>query len=41
MQSHNVNSPGGNGATVGSSTFGGIISANRMRQLQLGVKLLF
>jgi hypothetical protein len=36
-----LNSPGGNGATVGSSTFGVITSANPMRQLQLGVKLLF
>jgi hypothetical protein len=36
-----LNSPGGNGATVGSSTFGVITAANPMRQLQLGVKLLF
>lgn len=36
-----LNAPAGNGATVGSSTFGVITSANPMRQLQLGVRLLF
>lgn len=36
-----LNSPAGNGATVGSSTFGQITSANPMRQMQLGVRITF
>ena len=36
-----LNSPVGNGATVGSATFGQITSANPMRQLQLGVRISF
>jgi len=36
-----LNPPGGNGATVGSATFGQIISASAMRQLQLGARLTF
>lgn len=36
-----LNSPVGNGATVGSSTFGQITSANPMRQMQLGVRIKF
>ena len=36
-----LNSPSGNSITVGSSTFGKILSAGAMRQLQLGVRLSF
>jgi len=36
-----LNPPVGNGATVGSSTFGEITSAAPMRQLQLGVRFTF
>jgi hypothetical protein len=36
-----LNPPTGNGATVGSSTFGQITSASAMRQLQLGLRLTF
>jgi hypothetical protein len=36
-----LNSPAGNGATVGSATFGQIASASAMRQLQLGVRFTF
>ena len=36
-----LNPPGGNGATVGSATFGQITSASAMRQLQLGARLTF
>jgi len=36
-----LNNPTGNGATVGSSTFGQITSANAMRQLQLGLRFTF
>ncbi len=36
-----LNSPSGNGATVGSSTFGQITSASAMRQLQLGLRFTF
>lgn len=36
-----LNSPSGNSITTGSSTFGEILSANAMRQLQLGVRLSF
>lgn len=36
-----LNTPSGNSITAGSSTFGEILSANAMRQLQLGVKLSF
>jgi hypothetical protein len=36
-----LNSPVGNGATVGSSTFGQITSASAMRQLQLGLRFTF
>jgi hypothetical protein len=36
-----LNPPTGNGATLGSSTFGQITSASAMRQLQLGLKLSF
>jgi hypothetical protein len=36
-----LNPPGGNGATVGSSTFGQITSASAMRQLQLGLRFIF
>ncbi len=36
-----LNTPGGNGATVGSSTFGRITSASAMRQLQLGLRFTF
>jgi Carboxypeptidase regulatory-like domain/TonB dependent receptor len=36
-----LNSPVGNGATVGSSTFGQITSASAMRQLQLGLRFIF
>lgn len=37
----NLNNPSGNGATVGTSTFGQITSANSMRQLQLGLRLTY
>jgi hypothetical protein len=36
-----LNSPSGNGATVGTSTFGQITSASAMRQLQLGLRFTF
>jgi hypothetical protein len=36
-----LNQPVGNGATVGSSTFGVTTSASAMRQLQLGVRFTF
>jgi hypothetical protein len=36
-----LNPPVGNGATVGSSTFGVITSASAMRQLQLGLRFTF
>lgn len=36
-----LNAPSGNGITAGSSTFGQILNANPMRQLQLGLKLSF
>lgn len=36
-----LNPPAGNGATVGSSTFGQITSASAMRQLQLGLRFTF
>jgi hypothetical protein len=36
-----LNPPVGNGATVGSSTFGQITSASAMRQLQLGLRFTF
>ena len=36
-----LNNPTGNGATVGSTIFGQITSANPMRQLQLGARLTF
>jgi hypothetical protein len=36
-----LNAPSGNGATVGSSTFGEITSASAMRQLQLGLRSTF
>jgi hypothetical protein len=36
-----LSTPSGNGITAGSSTFGQILTANPMRQLQLGVKLSF
>lgn len=36
-----LNTPSGNSLTAGSSTFGEILSANAMRQLQLGLKLSF
>jgi len=36
-----LNSPSGNSITAGSSTFGEILSASAMRQLQLGVRLSF
>jgi len=36
-----LNPPSGNGATVGSSTFGQITSASAMRQLQLGLRFTF
>ena len=36
-----LNTPSGNGATVGSSTFGQITSASAMRQLQLGLRFTF
>jgi hypothetical protein len=36
-----LNAPVGNGATVGSSTFGEITSASAMRQLQLGLRFSF
>lgn len=36
-----LNAPAGNGATVGSSTFGVITSASAMRQLQVGLRLTF
>ncbi len=36
-----LNAPVGNGATVGSSTFGEITSASAMRQLQLGLRFTF
>ena len=36
-----LNSPSGNGTTLGSSTFGAITSASAMRQLQLGLRLTF
>lgn len=36
-----LNTPSGNSITAGSSTFGQILSANPMRQLQLGVRLSF
>lgn len=36
-----LSTPVGNGITAGSSTFGEILSANPMRQLQLGVRLSF
>jgi hypothetical protein len=36
-----LNAPSGNGATVGSSTFGQITSASAMRQLQLGLRFTF
>jgi hypothetical protein len=36
-----LNNPAGNGATVGSSIFGQITSANAMRQLQLGLRFTF
>jgi hypothetical protein len=37
----NLNAPTGNGATVGTSTFGQITSAQPMRQLQLGLRLTY
>jgi len=37
----NLNNPSGNGATVGTSSFGQITSANPMRQLQLGLRLTY
>lgn len=36
-----LNTPSGNSITAGSSTFGEILSANPMRQVQLGAKLSF
>jgi Carboxypeptidase regulatory-like domain len=36
-----LNSPSGNAITAGSSTFGEILTANAMRQLQLGLRLSF
>jgi hypothetical protein len=36
-----LNAPSGNGATVGTSTFGQITSAQPMRQLQLGLRLTY
>jgi hypothetical protein len=36
-----LQNPAGNGATVGSSTFGQITSAFPMRQLQVGLRLTF
>jgi hypothetical protein len=36
-----LSTPSGNGATVGSLTFGQITSANAMRQLQLGLRFTF
>jgi len=36
-----LNNPSGNGATVGSTTFGQITSAAPMRQLQIGLRLGF
>ena len=36
-----LNTPSGNSITAGSSTFGAILSASAMRQLQLGVRLSF
>jgi hypothetical protein len=36
-----LNNPSGNGATVGSATFGQITSASAMRQLQLGLRFTF
>jgi len=36
-----LNTPSGNSITAGSSTFGEILSASAMRQLQLGVRLSF
>jgi RNA polymerase sigma factor (sigma-70 family) len=36
-----LSTPSGNGITAGSSTFGEILTANPMRQLQLGLRLSF
>ncbi len=36
-----LNTPSGNSITAGSSTFGQILSANPMRQLQVGIRLSF
>ena len=36
-----LSTPSGNSITAGSSTFGEILTANPMRQLQLGVRLSF
>ena len=36
-----LNSPSGNGITAGSGTFGQILSANPMRQLQVAIRLSF
>jgi len=36
-----LNSPSGNSITAGSSTFGQILSANPMRQVQLAIRLSF
>ena len=36
-----LNTPSGSGITAGSSTFGQILSANPMRQLQVGIKFSF
>ena len=36
-----LNTPSGASITAGSSTFGQILSANPMRQLQIGMRLSF
>jgi hypothetical protein len=36
-----LSTPSGNGITAGSGTFGRILTANAMRQLQLGLRLIF
>ena len=36
-----LSTPSGSAITAGSSTFGEILSANSMRQLQLGLRLSF
>ena len=36
-----LSTPSGNSITAGSGTFGKILTANPMRQLQLGLRLLF